>query len=257
MYARPGNMTRSGVRGVFDRLRADRMRGRDCLRLFAAQGGVLTLLQAASMVLAASALAQTNTCDEFKAVLAARIESSGVRGYSLETVKSGTPVPPDAKVIGTCESGARNVIYRRWGAARAAPASASAAEPASTARPTAVPIEPNRRVPGAPAERAVRPSPTSAPNTAPPPVSPSTQAALVAPAPVRAPEKTPTRRHGRSRSGPRRRPRCRAASAGQRRQCCAGQGPVGTTGLRGHRRKLAMARGAGAVDCRGTCLGLA
>lgn len=165
------------------------MRGRDCLRLFAAQGGVLTLLQAASMVLAASALAQTNTCDEFKAVLAARIESSGVRGYSLETVKAGTPVPPDAKVIGTCESGARNVIYRRWGAARAAPASASAAEPASTARPTAVPIEPNRRVPGAPAERAVRPSPTSAPNTAPPPSSSSTQAALVAPAPVRAPEK--------------------------------------------------------------------
>jgi cobalamin biosynthesis Mg chelatase CobN len=143
------------------------------------------------MLLAASALAQANTCDEFKAVLAARIESSGVRGYSLETVKAGTPVPPDAKIIGTCESGARNVLYRRWGAARAAPASASAsaAEPASAVRATATPIEPNRRVPGAPVERAVRSSPASAPNAAPPPVSPSTQAALVAPAPVRAPEK--------------------------------------------------------------------
>ena len=189
MYARPGNTTRSRVRGVFNRFRADRMRGRDCLRLFAAQCGVLTLVQAASMVLAASALAQANTCDEFKAVLAARIESSGVRGYSLETVAAGTPVPSDAKVIGTCESGARNILYRRWGAARAAPASASAAEPASAARPTAMPIEPNRRVPGAPAERAVRPSPASAPNGPPPPLSPSTQAALVAPTPVRAPEK--------------------------------------------------------------------
>jgi hypothetical protein len=152
------------------------------------------------MVLAASALAQANSCDEFKAVLAARIESSGVRGYSLETVKAGTPVPPDAKVIGTCESGALNILYRRWRAARPAPASASVAEPASAARPTARPIEPNRRAPGAPVERAAGPSPTTAPNPA-PPASPSTQATWVAPAPVRAPEKPLTSGAGEAEAG--------------------------------------------------------
>ena len=75
-----------------------------------------------SMTFAAGAQAQSSACDDFKAVLAARIESTGVRGYSLETVPASASVPSDAKVIGTCESGARKILYRRWGAARAASA---------------------------------------------------------------------------------------------------------------------------------------
>jgi hypothetical protein len=71
---------------------------------------------ASSMLLAAGAQAQT-PCDQLKAVLAARIDAAGARGYSLEAVPAGTPVPPSAKVIGTCEGGASKILYRRGGAA--------------------------------------------------------------------------------------------------------------------------------------------
>src|SRR6266568_1442863 len=66
----------------------------------------------ASMLLAAGAFAQAGACDQLKATLAARIDPS-IRGFSLETVPGGTPVPPGAKVIGTCEGGARKILFRR------------------------------------------------------------------------------------------------------------------------------------------------
>ena len=71
---------------------------------------------ASSMLFAAGAQAQT-PCDQLKSVLAARIDAAGARGYSLEAVPAGTPVPPGAKVIGTCEGGASKILYRRGGAA--------------------------------------------------------------------------------------------------------------------------------------------
>jgi hypothetical protein len=94
-------------------------------------------LVASSMLLAAGAQAQT-PCDQLKAVLAARIDAAGARGYSLEAVPAGTPVPAGAKVIGTCEGGASKILYRREAAARPAPrpvspsneAAASAVAPA-------------------------------------------------------------------------------------------------------------------------------
>ena len=69
----------------------------------------------------ASAHAQADPCEQLKGVLAARIDASGVRGYSLEAVPADTPVPPGAKAIGTCRSGASKILYRRWGAERPAP----------------------------------------------------------------------------------------------------------------------------------------
>lgn len=88
-----------------------------------------------SMVMTASALAQSSSCEDFKAVLAARIEATGVRGYSLETLPASAPAPSDAKMIGTCESGAYKIIYHRWGVARAA--SAATSSPAATPRSAA------------------------------------------------------------------------------------------------------------------------
>lgn len=90
--------------------------------------GVLLVLHAAAWLAAPDAQAQT--CDEFKATLAERIDATGARGYSLETAPAGSPVPPGARVIGNCDSGATVVFYRRWAAARAA---SGAAEPASAA----------------------------------------------------------------------------------------------------------------------------
>ena len=108
---------------------------------------MLMMLPLASLLLVAGAAqAQANACDQLKAVLAARIDASGVRGYSLETVPAGTPVPAGAKIIGTCEAGANKILYRRWGGAspspgvqadpssQPAPASAISAMPAPVSR---------------------------------------------------------------------------------------------------------------------------
>ena len=84
------------------------------------------------MLLAAGAQAQT-PCDQLKAVLAARIDAAGARGYSLEAVPAGTPVPPGAKVIGTCEGGASKILYRRGAAAGPAPQPVSRSNEAASA----------------------------------------------------------------------------------------------------------------------------
>jgi len=131
--------------------------------------------QTASMLLAEGAQAQGSTCDSFKARLSERIEASGVRGYSLEIISSGTPMPRDGKVVGTCEGGARKIVYRRWGESKA-PAEAMGAE-ASAPAPTVLqaPAPPVATVRAEPARAAasqaaptratagaVRPAPTPA-----------------------------------------------------------------------------------------------
>jgi hypothetical protein len=113
------------------------------------------------------ALAQANACDQLKATLAARIEATGVRGYSLEAVPAATPVPAGAKAIGNCEGGARKVLYRRWGDASAAAGAQAAAAPASAAAPSVAPEPPVKRPP-------VRPNPPA----------PVASAAVVTPAPA-------------------------------------------------------------------------
>ena len=124
--------------------------------------GVLSLwVSAASMFVPMAALAQANACDQLKATLAARIEATGVRGYSLETVPAATPVPAGAKAIGNCEGGERKVLYRRWGGASAsAPAAIVAPEPPSKRPPPVV-------RPNVPAPVASLPAPTRVPAPAP------------------------------------------------------------------------------------------
>jgi hypothetical protein len=126
---------------------------------------------AVTVVLACAAQAQTPACDDFKATLAARIESTGVRGYSLETVPASTAVPSGAKVIGTCESGTFKVLYRRWGAARAPSGAASEARAASSPQASAVPEAQPRRAPVTQGVRNATPPPASAPVVTPPPVA--------------------------------------------------------------------------------------
>jgi hypothetical protein len=171
---------------------AGRARTLGCLHRLAAQCWVLTMLQAATMVLAASPQAQANACDQLKAVLAARIDVSGVRGYTMEAVPAGTPVPPDAKAIGTCESGARKILYRRWGATQASPGAANTAGPGAAPQAVVMPDEQTRRPPGVQGERTLRPVPASAPSPAPQPVARSSEAALAVPTPGHVPEKSTT-----------------------------------------------------------------
>jgi hypothetical protein len=147
--------------------------------------GVSSLwVPAAAMLLPMAALAQGNACDQLKATLAARIEASGVRGYSLEAVPAATPVPPGAKAIGNCEGGERKILYRRWGGASAparaevamapAPAPVAAAEPPPK-RPPPV-VRPDVPVPVA-SVPALKPSPV-----------PTAKAEAAMPPPARASE---------------------------------------------------------------------
>lgn len=133
---------------------------RSCRRWFAAGCRRLAVAQALSLLAATGAQAGANPCDDFMAVLAARIEATGVRGYSLEVVPAGTPVPPDAKAIGTCESGARRILYRRWGGSRVSSGAASAARTTSEPSLKALADDQARRVPVA-REARVTPSPVT------------------------------------------------------------------------------------------------
>ena len=118
-------------------------------------------LPMASFVLATSAHAQASPCDDYRAVLEARFEATGVRGYSLELVPASAPVPPGAKVIANCEGGARKFIYRRWAAASASSAAASALRAAS-AVPAAVDATARQLPTGAQGTRMPTPAPASA-----------------------------------------------------------------------------------------------
>lgn len=186
MYARLGVTTRLESCRVFD-CHLDRLAAKCC---------ALTIVQAASMVLAAGAQAQTSACDQLKAVLAARIDASSVRGYSLEAVPAGALVPFDAKVIGTCESGARKILYRRWGATRASSRAASAVVPATAAQAIVMPDQQTRQAPGVQVERRLQSVTASASSPAPQPVSRSNEAAVAAPTPARVADISPTGRAG-------------------------------------------------------------
>jgi hypothetical protein len=124
----------------------------------------MAVLQAASTLLAGTAQAQTVACEQLKSSLAARIEATGVRGYSLEAVPADTPTPSDARVIGTCSIGAYKVLYRRWSSTQKAPAGAASDVPEPPATPA------RAAVPTAPPSPAVAPVPplTGPPLTGPP-----------------------------------------------------------------------------------------
>ena len=165
-------------------VRAERAHTRGCQHRLAAGCCVLAVLQAASLFLADGAQAQTHACDLLKGVLAARIDASGVRGYTLEAVPAGSPVPPDANAIGTCEAGKNKILYRRWGATQPSPGVAGSAEPASAAQAIGVPDAQTRRSPSVQGDRALRPVvPASAPSPTPRPVSRSNGPASAVPAP--------------------------------------------------------------------------
>ncbi len=101
------------------------------------------------MLLAATAQAQADPCEQLKATLAARLDASGVRGYVLETVPARVPVPPGAKVIGNCQGGASKILYRRSGGATPPSDDAEAARPAAKPQAIVVPKQPIARPPAA------------------------------------------------------------------------------------------------------------
>ncbi|UVJ44083.1 DUF1161 domain-containing protein [Pseudomonas sp. LS1212] len=69
------------------------------------------LLAIGLLSLAGTALAAGKPCEELKAEIAAKLDAKGVSGYTLEIVDKGTAA--DGKVVGTCESGSKEIVYKR------------------------------------------------------------------------------------------------------------------------------------------------
>jgi hypothetical protein len=77
------------------------------------------------------------TCESLSAQIEARIRASGVTSFSLRTLDVGETAP--GKVVGSCDKGAKKIVYLQSAASSAAPATspARAATPAGPAAPAA------------------------------------------------------------------------------------------------------------------------
>jgi len=70
------------------------------------------LLAAMVLALVASpAFAQVKSCEELKSEIEAKIKNNGVKEFTLTIVEKAAP--EDGKVVGTCEGGAKKIIYKR------------------------------------------------------------------------------------------------------------------------------------------------
>jgi hypothetical protein len=71
-----------------------------------------TALLAAALVLAASStFAAGKPCEELKGEIAAKLDAKKVAGYTLDIVEADKA--GDAKVVGTCEGGAKKITYAK------------------------------------------------------------------------------------------------------------------------------------------------
>jgi hypothetical protein len=71
-----------------------------------------SLILAAALALAgSSAFAAGKSCDELKTEIAAKLDARKVTGYTLDIV--ATDKVADAKVVGSCEGGARKITYSK------------------------------------------------------------------------------------------------------------------------------------------------
>lgn len=72
------------------------------------------LLVAAFAAVALPALAQKKSCDDLKAEIEARIKAKGVAKYTLAIVgKDELKDAKDVKEVGTCDGGAKRIVYKR------------------------------------------------------------------------------------------------------------------------------------------------
>ncbi|WP_025132087.1 DUF1161 domain-containing protein [Pseudomonas sp. PH1b] len=69
------------------------------------------VIAAALLSLAGTALAAGKPCEELKSEIAAKIDANGAKHYSLEVVDKGAAA--DGKVVGSCEAGTKEIVYKR------------------------------------------------------------------------------------------------------------------------------------------------
>lgn len=69
------------------------------------------LLAVGLLSIAGTAMAAGKSCDDVKADIDAKIKAKGVSSYTLEAVDKGSAA--DGKVVGTCEGGTKEIVYKR------------------------------------------------------------------------------------------------------------------------------------------------
>ena len=63
------------------------------------------------MGLTGSAWAQKKDCTELKGEIEAKIKKNGVEKFSLDVVDANAQA--DGKVVGTCDGGAKKIVYKK------------------------------------------------------------------------------------------------------------------------------------------------
>jgi uncharacterized protein DUF1161 len=64
-------------------------------------------------LVASPVFAQAKSCEELKSEIETKIKNNGVKEFTLTIVEKGAP--EDGKVVGTCEGGAKKIVYKRGG----------------------------------------------------------------------------------------------------------------------------------------------
>ena len=65
----------------------------------------------ASLLIASPAFAQVKPCEELKSEIDAKIKKNGVKEFTLTIVEKDAA--EDGKVVGTCDGGAKKIVYKR------------------------------------------------------------------------------------------------------------------------------------------------
>lgn len=69
------------------------------------------LLAVGLLSIAGTAMAAGKSCDDLKSEIDAKIKAKGASSYTLEVVAKGSAA--GGKVVGTCEGGAKKIVYKR------------------------------------------------------------------------------------------------------------------------------------------------
>lgn len=69
------------------------------------------MLAVGLLSLAGTAAAAGKSCEDLKSEIDAKLQAKGVSSYTLDVVEKGSAA--DQKVVGTCEGGAKEIVYKR------------------------------------------------------------------------------------------------------------------------------------------------
>jgi hypothetical protein len=91
------------------------------MKLLAAAGVLLFVSAPAHAQAQAQAPAQTaKPCEELKDEITKKLDAKGVKGYTLEIVAKDKDA--EGKTVGTCDGGAKKILYNRTSAPAETPA---------------------------------------------------------------------------------------------------------------------------------------